>query len=132
MATEKHLILEGSRVHDIETFYAEINRVFMAGEAWQLGESLDALDDMFRGGYGVAQGFDTVVVQWLDMEQCRQALGVEATRRWLLTKLAMPETYATARIQAQIEALDRGDGPSYFEIILDIIAGHERIRLIPG
>lgn len=132
MATEKHLILEGSRVCDIKTFYDEINRVFMAGEKWQLGESLDALDDMFRGGYGASQGFDRIILNWRDMDHCRRALGVETTRRWLLSKLAMPEIYSSARIKAQLDALDRGDGPTYFEIILDMIAGHERIRLTPG
>ena len=46
------LRLDGRLIHDIASFYDEINRVFMAGEDWQLGPSLDALDDMLRGGYG--------------------------------------------------------------------------------
>lgn len=128
MTTETHLTLEGMRINDIATFYEEINRVFMAGEGWRLGESLDALDDMLRGGYGATQGFETVALRWRDMEHCRRTLGIDATRRWLHSKLAMPETFASNRIQAQLDALDSG-GPTYFDIILDIIADHERIRL---
>ena len=41
--------LDGRRVHDIASFYDEINRVFMTGVDWQLGPSLDALDDMRDG-----------------------------------------------------------------------------------
>ena len=46
------LRLDGCRIRDIPSFYDEINRVFMAGEDWRLGPSLNALDDMLRGGYG--------------------------------------------------------------------------------
>jgi len=42
----KTLTIIGCGIHDIPAFYAEINRVFMAGEDWTLGESLDGLDDM--------------------------------------------------------------------------------------
>ena len=33
------LQIEGAAIDDIACLYAEINRVFMAGEAWQLGPS---------------------------------------------------------------------------------------------
>lgn len=42
------LVLDGSAIHDIAGFYAEINRVFMASEDWQLAPSLDALMPSFR------------------------------------------------------------------------------------
>lgn len=50
------LVLRGSTVSDIASFYGEVNRVFMADEEWQLGHSLDALDDMLYGpaSYGSA------------------------------------------------------------------------------
>jgi RNAse (barnase) inhibitor barstar len=50
------LVLDGSAIHDIAGFYAEINRVFMACEDWQLAPSLDALDDLLYGGYGALAG----------------------------------------------------------------------------
>lgn len=52
---ERILTIDGAQINGIEDFYAEINRVFMAQENWQLGASLDALDDMLYGGYGAAQ-----------------------------------------------------------------------------
>ncbi|MBP2483340.1 RNAse (barnase) inhibitor barstar [Stenotrophomonas sp. PvP093] len=48
------LQIEGCTIHDIPSLYAEINRVFMAGEDWQLGPSLDALDDLLHGVHGVS------------------------------------------------------------------------------
>jgi len=56
------LQIEGAAINDIPSLYAEINRVFMAGENWQLGPSLDALDDLLHGGYGVLAGHDRATV----------------------------------------------------------------------
>ena len=37
------LTIDGNRIRDIPSFFMEINSVFMSGEEWQLGPSLDAL-----------------------------------------------------------------------------------------
>ena len=50
------LIIDGENIHDIFSFFDEINRVFMHSEDWKLGPSLDALNDIqnqrssFRSG----------------------------------------------------------------------------------
>lgn len=124
------LTLDGD-VADIAAFYAEVNRVFMAGEGWRLGESLDAFDDMLRGGYGATRGFDAVDLHWRDIERSRHALGVAATRAWIAARIAAPGSDA-ARFRAQMAALDRGDGRTYFDRLMEIVAAHDRIRLIPG
>lgn len=115
----------------ISGFYHEINRVFMAGEDWELGESLDALNDLLYGGFGAASGDGPVCVAWADMAQSRAALGREATRAWLLAKLAAPERFNAAAIRAQLEALEQGAGETYFEIVLSVFAGHPRFRIVP-
>lgn len=73
------LQIEGAAINDIPSLYAEINRVFMAGENWQLGPSLDALDDLLHGGYGVLAGHDRATVIWGDIEHSRAALGRTTT-----------------------------------------------------
>lgn len=124
--------LRGSAIDGIAGFHAEINRAFMAGEDWQLGDSLDALDDMLYGGYGALAGHAHPRVVWQDIAHSRQALGREATRRWLQAKLARPETFNVALITSQLEALEAGHGPTYFEIVMEIFAAHPRITLIPA
>jgi RNAse (barnase) inhibitor barstar len=126
------LTLDGAAITDIPSFYDEINRVFMAGEDWRLGPSLDALDDLLYGGFGVLHGVDRVVLVWTDIERSRLALGIDATRRHYLDKLAQPTRFDTERIAADLAALERGDGPTYFDIILEIIAGHPQIELQPA
>lgn len=126
------ITIDGNRFDDIQGFYEEINRIFMADEAWQLGESLDAFNDLLYGGYGALKGAETVVLHWKNIEKSRADLGTDATRRWLTAKLAQPGHFNLSSIQAQINALDHGVGPTYFEILLNILADHPRIRLAPA
>lgn len=122
------LTLDGHRFSDIGGFYDEVNRIFMAGEDWRLGESLDALDDMLYGGYGVLKGAGPTILLWRGMERSRQALGITATRDWLLGK--QRAGFNTRTVTAQLEALDRGEGQTYFDIVIGILAAHPNIRLI--
>lgn len=74
------LHIEGASINDIASLYVEINRVFMADEDWQLGASLDALDDLLHGGYGALAGHAIATVVWRDIAHSRDALGRETTR----------------------------------------------------
>ncbi len=123
------LLIDGSAIHDIASFYAEINRVFMANEDWQLGPSLDALDDLLYGGYGVLAGQAAASVHWKEIAHSRAALGGAATRAWLQVKRSQPGTYNTDAIDAQLDALERGTGQTYFDIVMDIFAAHPNVRL---
>ncbi len=125
------LTLDGRRIHDIASFYDELNRVFMAGEDWTLGPSLDALDDLLHGGYGALDGDAPVSLEWTHFEASRAALGVEATRQHLLAKLAHPGRFDRARFQRELDALEAGNGRTYFDIVLEIIASHRNITLQP-
>ena len=124
------LTVIGDNFHDIPSFYAEINRVFMSDEDWTLGPSLDALDDMLHGGYGATAGREPVRLVWEGFEGSRSDLGVETTRAFLREKLQRTELFNAELIGRQLDALDRGDGHTYFEIVLDIIAGHPNIKLV--
>ena len=123
-------VIDGGNIRDIPSFYDELNRVFMAGEDWQLGASLDALNDMLHGGYGAIRGSDSVEVVWHDHEQSRAALGLETTRGFYLEKLKREDMFDVDRIGDDLAALNDGTGPTYFEIILEIFADHPDIELV--
>lgn len=123
-------VIEGSRISDIASFYDEINRVFMADEDWKLGASLDALNDLLHGGLGALKGNERVRLVWQDFEKNRSELGFEVTRTFYQRKLLHPEIYNSERIKADLAALEDGTGPTYFEIVLEIIADHPNIELV--
>ncbi|ATD66553.1 MULTISPECIES: barstar family protein [Luteimonas] len=125
------LTLDGSRIHDITSFFDEVNRVFMADEDWALAHSLDAFDDLLHGVYGALDGEARATLVWTEFERSRAALGIPATRTWLQAKLAMPTRYDSARIERELAALDAGTGPTFFDIVLTVIAAHPNIALVP-
>lgn len=128
---KNNLTIYGARIQDIASFYDEINRVFMRDEYWKLGASLDALNDMLHGGYGAAKGDEPVVLVWEDMDSSRVALGLDATRKFYHEKLNHPDIFDTDYVNASLDKLESGDGPTYFEIVLEIIADQPRIELVP-
>ncbi|WP_369038396.1 ribonuclease inhibitor [Stenotrophomonas maltophilia] len=126
------LQIEGAAINDIANLYAEINRVFMAGEDWQLAPSLDALDDLLYGGYGALAGQAQATLIWRDIAHSRTALGMETTRQWLQAKLDTPGSFNTQAVARQLQALQQGEGPTYFEIVMEIFSGHRQITLVPA
>ncbi|WP_049399628.1 barstar family protein [Stenotrophomonas maltophilia] len=126
------LHIEGASISDIASLYVEINRVFMADEDWQLGASLDALDDLLHGGYGALAGHATATVVWRDIAHSREALGRETTRAWLQSKLDQGGRFNGPAIHAQLMALSLGQGQTYFEIVMEIFGSHPQIILVPG
>ncbi|WP_164136833.1 barstar family protein [Stenotrophomonas maltophilia] len=126
------LQIEGAAINDIASLYAEINRVFMAGEDWQLAPSLDALDDLLYGGYAALAGHAQATLIWRDIAHSRTALGMETTRQCLLAKLDTPGSFNTQAIARQLDTLQRGEGQTYFEIVMEIFASHRQITLVPA
>ena len=123
------LTIDGSSIHDIPSLYAELDRVLMPDEDWTLGESLDALDDLLHGGFGVLDGAAPVGICWRDHDQARTGLGLEATLAYYEAKLARPEVYSVSVAEAAITALRAGTGPTYFELVLQVFESHPNIDL---
>jgi RNAse (barnase) inhibitor barstar len=123
--------IDGGVVRGIPSLYDELNRVFMAGEDWRLGPSLDALDDLLYGGYGaLATAAAPVRVVWTDAAASRRALGVEATADYYRGKIAHPEVFDAARFTRLLAELEAGTGPTYFDMVVDVFAGHPEIALL--
>lgn len=123
------LHLDGGRVDSIATFYDELNRVFMAGEDWRLGPSLDALDDLLHGGFGAAHGADRLTVVWHAFDRSRDALGFAATREYYRAKLADPR-FDAALFRRRLDDLEAGRGKTYAELVLGVFADHPDVELL--
>ncbi|ATL49287.1 ribonuclease inhibitor [Chitinophaga caeni] len=126
----KRIIINGENIHDIPSFYKEINQVFMAGEDWQIADSLDALNDLLYGGFGILHNSEPVQLVWKEIGQAKETLGIETTKRYYLSKLVPGSTFNRPHFEKKLEALENGNGQTYFDIIMEIIAAHPNIQLI--
>lgn len=98
---------------------------------WKLGESLDALSDMFYGGYGEIQGKEEICLIWKNFGQNKKDLGPELTKAYYEEKLKSPGKFNADFVKEKLQQLKNGTGKTYFDIILEIIAEHPNVKLIP-
>lgn len=124
------IILEGKNIHDIPSFYKEINRVFMQNEDWKLGESLDALNDLLFGGFGILNGLSNIQLIWNNSQISSEALGYNTTKVSYLKKIEPGSPFNRTFFEQKLTELDAGNGRTYFQIILDIISDHPNIQLV--
>lgn len=117
--------IDGARFTTLEGFFAEIGRVLLPDVSW--GRNLDAFDDILRGGFGTPPGGFTLV--WRDAARSRQALGYPETVRQLERRLARCHPDNRAHVAAELARARRGAGPTVFDWLLAIIAGHADITL---
>ncbi len=124
------IILEGKNIHDISSFYKEVNRVFMQNEDWELGESLDAFNDLLHGGFGILKGLPNIQLIWNDSKLSSHSLGYDTTKVYYLKKISPGSPFNRAYHEQKLTELKAGNGRTYFEIVLDIISEHPNIQLI--
>lgn len=126
----KKIIIEGKNINNIETFYEEVNRVFMLHENWKIAQSLDAFNDLLYGSFGEIKGKEKIQLIWKDMEQNQKSLGFQTTLEFYQNKLQSPEIFNHKFVLSKINELHNDVGFTFFEIVLEIIANHDNIMLI--
>lgn len=126
----KQIFIQGRNIVDIPSFYREINRVFMKDEDWELGESLDAFNDLLYGGFGAMKGHSNMQLIWLNAERCSKALGYNITKEYYLNKLMPGSIFNKDFHRQKLDELEAGIGQTYFQIIVGIISDHPNIQLV--
>ena len=71
----KEFILDGNNFSDLEGFYTEIDKLMTKDMEEETGHNLDALNDILRGGFGVHEFEEEIIVKWLHYEKSKQDLG---------------------------------------------------------
>ena len=113
------LVIDGSKFEDFEGFTREFS-LLLNNYRWHGG--LDAFNDILRGGFGTPEG--GWVLRWLDSDRSRGALGYPATAKRLEALLPRVHPTNRERFQQRLEAAQRGDGPTLFDEIVEIIREH--------
>ena len=119
-------VINGSAFNDLEGFYEEVGKRLVPGANW--GRNLDAFNDILRGGFGTPEaGFRLV---WNDSARSRQILGHRETARRLRQRLETCHPESRDHVHSLIELADRGEGPTVFDWLTDIVRNHSDIELV--
>jgi RNAse (barnase) inhibitor barstar len=73
----KTIIINGNNFSDLETFFAEVEKLFTRDPGWKAGHSLDAFNELLRGGFGVHKYQESIRLAWTNFSNSRKNLGQE-------------------------------------------------------
>jgi Barstar (barnase inhibitor) len=113
------LVIDGSRISDFPEFVREFSDLLL-DFSWH--GSLDALDDILRGGCGTPDG--GFVLQWRFSGRSRIALGYDAKASWLQQTLTTCHESNRDSIRRQLADAKQGEGPTLFDDLVGLIRRH--------
>jgi RNAse (barnase) inhibitor barstar len=123
--TQPTFRIEGVAFNSLEGFYDEIERQLLGGDSF--GRNLDALHDILGGDFAaLPREFG---LEWIDSALSRQRLGYAETARQLRLRLERCHHSNRAALRADLEAAERGEGPTVFDWLIDIIRSHGNVKL---
>ena len=125
---KKTIIIDGENFSDLSGFYEEMNRLFMHGADWKMGHSLDALNDILYGGFGVFEPGEPLVVIWQNFSKSKQALGIQETKRNYELKVKIGHPYNVTLFKDKLKELENGPGQTLCDIVVEIFRDHKNIE----
>lgn len=113
------LLIDGSLFADLAGF-AEQFSAHLDDYTWR--DNLDAFNDILRGGFGTPEGGFTLRWEHSDLSRVRLAHAAMAER--LEKVLAKCHSTNRPRVSEELDAARRGEGPTLFDELVEIIRAH--------
>ena len=73
----KVLTINGDNFSDLDGFYDEIDRILTKDLDGKTGHNLNAYNDLLRGGFGVHEYEEPIVLKWLNYKKSKYELGAD-------------------------------------------------------
>jgi RNAse (barnase) inhibitor barstar len=115
--------IDGTAFRDLEGFYEEIQRRLLGDEPF--GRNLDAFNDILRGEYGPLPS--EFGLEWASAAVSRERLGYAETVRQLRLRLERCHPSNREAVREQLAAAERGEGPTVFDWLVEIIREHDNV-----
>lgn len=125
----KEITIDGDRFSTLMGFYDEIETKLTKGLDWRIGRNLDAFNDVLRGGFGVHDYEEPLIVRWINSGKSKQDLGWLATINYIEGKLERCHPTNIPSVEEDLDKARHGEGEVLFEIIIGIMRGHDHIEL---
>lgn len=129
LKSKKTITIYADNFSDLAGFYEEMDKLFMKDVDWKLGHSLDALNDILYGGFGVFNPGEQITVIWNNSSKSKKDLGLEETTRNYQMKINKGYPYNVNLFQEKLAEIKNGNGQLLFDIIIEIFKDHKNIEL---
>ena len=72
----KRIVIDGNSFSNMKEFYDEMERLLTKGLSWKPGRNLNAFNDLLRGGFGVHEYEEELIIDWIHAEKSRRDLAL--------------------------------------------------------
>lgn len=124
------LIIDGNKFSDLDSFHNEMDNVLTKDLDWKTGHNLDAFNDLLRGGFGVHEYGEPIRIIWKNSAKSKQDFGFGATAKYFSAMLLTCHPESVEYVQSELDRVKAHEGETVFDIIMEIIKGHEHIELV--
>ena len=122
------IIINGDNFSDLESFYDEIDRVLTKDLDWKTGHNLNAFHDLLRGGFGVHEYEEPIILIWKNTLKSKSELGVEATKNLYEKKISENKSVNLQYFKNKLIELNDNSRQTLFDIVIEIISEHQHIE----
>ena len=121
----REFIIDGNNFDDIEGFYCEVDKRLTKNLTWRAGHNLDAFNDLLRGGFGVHEYGEPILLKWLNFNKSKQDLGYEATIKHYERMLENCHPTNKNYVKKLLEDAKHHIGATLMDIIIEIILDND-------
>jgi RNAse (barnase) inhibitor barstar len=118
--TKPEFVIDGRRITSLESFFEEFSRAVLP--VHRVRQSLDAFNDVLRGGFGTPEGGFTV--RWRHSAISREKLGYPETVRQYEKMLKTCHPDNVPSVWVNLTNAQSGIGETVFDWIVKIIRDH--------
>jgi hypothetical protein len=119
---------EGRNITNLYRFYEEIIPKLTKDLDWEVGHSLDALNDLLYGGFGVHAPNEKILIILHDTHLVKVALGYAETREYYRMKVQQPMVNR-AMFEEKLALAEAEKGRTLFEVVLEVFIDHPNVEL---
>ena len=129
MSEDKIHTLDGNKFSDYGGFTVEFSaNVFDNAQAWK--GNLDQLNDMLRGGFGTPDSNESFTIKWIHSEKSKEDLGYKTMSNFLQDQKKHVHPTGIENWETRLKKAEAGEGETLFDLIQNLIKGHQNIDLI--
>lgn len=124
----KKIEIDGNKFSNLTSFYNEVESKLTKDINWKIGRSLDAFNDILRGGVGVYEHEEPITLTWINYDKSQQDLGWDETISYIESKLTTCHPSNREFVLKELDEAREGKGVTLAQIIVGIILEHKHIN----
>ena len=117
----RKFVIDGENFEDLEGFYCEIDKLFTKNLSWETGHNLDAFNDLLRGGFGVHEYGEPILIYWKNFSKSKNDFGYNATIKHFENIYYKGHPSNRNHVKLLLEEAKQHIGKTLMDIIIEII-----------